>query len=140
MTIPASVTEIGTQIFYKCDNLKTVYYNSTYSSSNNPFLNVATIEKVVFGEKTIPDYICQGCINIKMLEIKGSVTSIGDYAFSGCTNLKNVTFVTPAGWWYASSSSATSGTAFAEADLANTETAARYLTSTYRSHYNWYRD
>jgi hypothetical protein len=36
ITIPKSVTSIGTQIFYKASNLSTVYYNSTYSSSDNP--------------------------------------------------------------------------------------------------------
>ena len=35
--IPNSITKIGTQIFYKANNLSTVYYNSSYSSVDNPF-------------------------------------------------------------------------------------------------------
>ena len=99
MTIPASVTSIGTQIFYKCSNLKTVYYNSTYSSSSNPFLNIANIEKVVFGGKYVPSYICQSFTNIKTVEIKDSVTSIGYDAFYGCTSLTTVYYTgTPEEW------------------------------------------
>ena len=91
ITIPASVTSIGAQIFYKCTNLKTVYYNSTYSPSDNPFLSIPSIEKVVFGGKYVPGQICQNSGNIKTVVIKDSVTSIGWYAFEGCTSLTSIT-------------------------------------------------
>lgn len=114
ITIPSSVTSIGMQIFYKCTSLTTVYYNSTYSSSNNPFLYVSSIKKVVFGGTSVPSDILRECTNItevvisdgvttlsssafykctslKHITIPNSVTSIGDYAFRECTNLMSIT-------------------------------------------------
>ena len=91
MTIPASVTSIGTQIFYKASNLATVYYNSTYGSSSNPFLNLAHIQKVVFGGNSVPSYILQNASGLKEVVIPDSVTSIGKYAFYNCTSLESVT-------------------------------------------------
>ena len=91
ITIPESVTSIGTQIFYKASNLNTVYYNSSYSSSDNPFMNLSHIKKVVFGGKTVPSYILKDCTAILEVEIKDSVTSIGSYAFYKCTALTSVT-------------------------------------------------
>ena len=89
--IPSSVTEIGTQIFYKASKLKTVYYDSSYGAENNPFLNVANINKVVFGSEYVPSYILEGCVNITEIEILDSVTSIGREAFSGCSRLTSIT-------------------------------------------------
>ena len=91
ITIPASVTSIGIQIFYKASNLSTVYYNSTYGYPSNQFLAVANITKVVFGGQYVPNGILKGCSNVKEVEIRDSVTSIGDYAFFGCSSLTSVT-------------------------------------------------
>ena len=91
ITIPASVTSIGTQIFYKADNLNTVYYNSTYASENNNFLSVASIKKVVFGGKYVPNYALYNCANIETVEFVSNITSIGNSAFYGCTSLTSIT-------------------------------------------------
>ena len=91
ITVPASVTSIGTQVFYKASNLSTVYYNSSYSDTNNPFLNVASITTVVFGGTKIPYNILKGSTNVKNVVIADSVKSIGDRTFSGCTGLTSVT-------------------------------------------------
>ena len=90
ITIPASVTSIGTQVFYKAYNLSTVYYNSTYCDTSNPFLNLAHITKVVFGGQYVPDYVLYGCSNVKEVEIRDSVTSIGDVAFEDCSSLTSI--------------------------------------------------
>ncbi len=87
-TVPASVTSIGTQIFYKCDNLSTVYYNSTYINSDNKFLNLSHITKVVFGGKSVPSSILYGFTNIKEVVISDNVKSIGGYAFEGCSGME----------------------------------------------------
>lgn len=91
MTIPKSVTKIGTEIFAKADNLSTVYYNGTYGDVNNAFLNTDSIKKVVFGGLKVPQNVLKHCSNIIEIEIKESVTSIGNYAFSYCQSLEVVT-------------------------------------------------
>ena len=90
VTIPKTVTSIGTQVFYKASNLTTVYYNSTYSSTENKFLNLDHITKVVFGDSKIPDNILSGYTNITEIEIRETVKTIGDYAFKGCTSLVSI--------------------------------------------------
>ncbi|MBQ2738274.1 MAG: leucine-rich repeat protein [Clostridia bacterium] len=72
---------------------------------------------------------------ITNVTIPNSVTSIGSYAFDDCTSLSSVTFINPDGWWYSSSSSATSGTSISSTNLENTSTAATYLKSTYTNYY-----
>ena len=91
ITIPVSVTDIGTQIFYKASNLHTVYYNASYGSESNPFLNVSHITKVVFGGTYVPSYILKSNTSVKEVEIANSVTYIGSYAFSGCSSLESIT-------------------------------------------------
>ncbi len=91
ITIPASVTDIGTQIFYKASNLHTVYYNSTYYSEDNQFLNLKHIEKIVFGGSRVPNYILQNNTTVKEVVIGDSVESIGYLAFYGCSNLMSIT-------------------------------------------------
>lgn len=91
IVIPASVTEIGAQIFYKATDLHTVYYNSTYSSEDNLFLNVSNIRKVVFGGTRVPDDMLKACKNVKEVVIAGSVTQIDSLAFFECKSLTSVT-------------------------------------------------
>ena len=90
ITIPASVTSIGTQVFYKASNLNTVYYNGSYSSTDNKFLNLDHITKVVFGGSSIPKNILEEHTNITEVEIKESVKSIYGYAFYNCTSLTSI--------------------------------------------------
>lgn len=113
-TIPNSVIDVGADIFGECDNLATVYYNSNFSpDEDGVFLNISSIETIVFGGINIPNNICFNCNNIKTVEIldgaqiisnrafygckklnnlsiPNSVTSIGDYAFYGCRNIKEI--------------------------------------------------
>ena len=90
ITIPETITSIGTQIFYKAENLHTVYYNSSYSSQDNNFLNISSINKVVFGGKIVPEMILVDCSNVKFVEIANSVTKIALCAFKNCTALEVV--------------------------------------------------
>ena len=90
ITIPESVWNIGTQIFQGCSNLTTVYYNSAYGSSENPFLCVAAIKTVVFGGSNVPSYIAQNATNLTTVTILEGVTNIGYYAFYGCTGLTSI--------------------------------------------------
>ena len=78
------------------------------------------------------------CTSLKSIEIPQGVTSIGERAFYYCTSLTSVTFENTSGWWYSSSSTATSGTTISSSKLANASTAATYLKSTYGKYY-WKR-
>ena len=90
ITIPSSVTNIGLQVFYKASNLSTVYYNSGYGSSENLFLSLSHITKVVFGGSHVPSYILQNNSAVKEVVLNNSVTSIDSHAFSGCSSLTEI--------------------------------------------------
>ena len=74
VTIPSSVTTIGSSAFYYCSNLTTV------TISENSQLT------------TIGDYAFHNCSSLTSIYIPDSVTSIRTWAFSGCSNLTAVTF------------------------------------------------
>ena len=89
ITIPKSVTSIGSQIFFKASSLKTVYYNSSYASPTNLFMDNGSIEKIVFGCETINANICPK--SIKTVELTDAVKAVGDNAFNGCTSMTSIT-------------------------------------------------
>ena len=102
ITIPASVTIIGTQVFYKAENLSTVYYNSTYSSTENKFLNLSHITKVVFNGTSVPSNILKDATNITEAVIGDNVKRVYDNAFYNCSLLTSLTIgnsVTSIGWY-----------------------------------------
>ena len=94
---------------------------------------------------TIPDSVTsienhafEGCSSLTSVTIPDSVTSIGMDAFRGCGSLTSVTFENTAGWYRATSSTATSGTLFSSSSLSNPSTAATWLTRYYN--YYWKRN
>ena len=166
VTIPTSVTSIGNSAFGGCSNLTSVTFgeNSKLTSiGNSAFYWCSSLTGI-----TIPDSVTsignsafEGCSSLTSVTIPASVTSIGERAFYNCSRLKSVTignsvtsigssafykcskltsvtFENTSGWWYVSSSTATSGTSISSTDLANPSTAATYLTSTYDNYY-WKR-
>ncbi len=81
ITIPESVTTIGTGVFLKCFSLKSITVvegNSVYHSSGNCLIDTAS--------KTL----IQGC-NTSIIPSDGSVTAIGKDAFSQCKKLESIT-------------------------------------------------
>lgn len=86
---------------------------------------------------SIGDQAFYACTNLTSVAIPDNVTSIGKETFYGCNSLTNVVIENPEGWWFAYSSTATSGTAITE-DLSDPAVAATCLTSTYSIRY-WKR-
>ena len=87
---------------------------------------------------TINSEAFRECADLKRVIIGSGVTRIGYTAFTGCNSLESVEFKNPNGWFYTSSSTATSGTTLSSTNLANPQTAAIYLKTTYCNKY-WNR-
>ena len=71
ITIPNSVTGMGSGAFYSCSGLTSITIPN----------GVTSINSSVFGD----------CYNLKSINIPDSVESIGDYAFYYCSNLTSIT-------------------------------------------------
>ena len=76
VTIPASVTSIGTSAFYNCSSLTSITIPESVTS--------------------IGEHAFSNCSSLPSITIPGSVTSIGGYAFSGCSSLSEIRFTGPA--------------------------------------------
>ena len=117
ITIPASVTTIGSYSFYSCSGLTRVTFEENSQLT------------------TIGDDAFQYCYSLTSITIPASVTTIGKWAFSSCTSLTSVTFEDPNGWCVTQAYGSTSGISLT---LTNTSTNATYLKSTYDDYY-WYK-
>lgn len=121
VTIPATITKIGTSAFSSCKSLQTVTYNAkscqdfsvrdSYpfrASGNNLIVNIGnnveTIPAYMFADSnvvklvatgtslsSINDGACMNCRNLSNITLSDTITSIGNSAFSGCTSLTSVT-------------------------------------------------
>lgn len=104
ISIPSSVTEIGTDAFLGCSNLEKIVIaddNPTYDSRNhcNAIIQTASNSLIVGCKSTIiPNTITSIAARafkwstVATITIPSSVTTIGDEAFSRCEDLLCVTF------------------------------------------------
>ncbi len=105
ITIPPSITFVGSDAFFGCDGLSAVYisdmaawyniaarYNMMLHYVDKLYLNGKLVTQLVipYGVTSIENYKFEGCTGLKSVVIPNSVTSIGSSAFSGCTNLTSV--------------------------------------------------
>ena len=154
VTIPDSVTSIGSYAFYNCTGLARIYYtgdvagwcgisglNYIMSSGRTLYIGGEEVEGdlvIPNGVTSISNYAFDGCTGLTSVTIPDSVTSIGNNAFRDCSSLTSVTFENTTGWYYTSSSTATSGTLLSSSSLSNPSTAAEWLRSTFYNYY-WKR-
>ena len=113
ITIPDSVTSIGSSAFWYCTGLTEINWNaisvSDFSSGSNVFYNAGTAGDgitVTFGDSVekIPAYLFYVSSssyrpNIKSVTIGNSVTSIGYRAFYNCSGLTSVYYTGDVAGW-----------------------------------------
>ncbi|MCI8413244.1 MAG: leucine-rich repeat protein [Clostridia bacterium] len=137
--IPNSVKSIEDNAFYKCSSLATIEIpNSVKSIGKYAFFSCSSLTSVTIGNGVaiIGGYSFASCSSLTSILIPNSVTSIEARAFQYCKNLASVTFMNTNSW---SAEYLTGGSySFKSSDLANVNTAANYLTSTY-SNLEWTR-
>ena len=87
ISIPQSVTEIGSYAFYNCSGITDLVWNAK-NCSNNGDMPTSNIVHVTIGNEveTIPNSFANGS-KITELSIPNSVLTIGNYAFGGCSGL-----------------------------------------------------
>ena len=121
ITIPESITDLGTYAFSECSSLSSVVLSSGISSIGNyTFQNCKAISSIDIpscvtsvgqyafsgcsslstiglpsGVVSIADYAFQKCSSLSSIDIPSSVTSLGQYAFSDCSSLTRI--IIPAG-------------------------------------------
>ena len=94
MTIPDSVTSIGSGAFWGCTGLTSVTIGSNVTSiGGEAFSGCTGLTGVTIPDSvtSIGDYAFNGCTGLTSVTIPDSVISIGNYAFVGCTGLTGVT-------------------------------------------------
>lgn len=107
MTIPASVTTIGSNVWGNCSNLTAILVESgnlAYSSKNGVLFNKEKTKLIRFpigkrGNYTVPstvieigDYSFTHCSNLVNISLPSSLSKVGSYAFYSCTGLSSLTF------------------------------------------------
>ena len=94
VTIPNSVTLIGNEAFRNCTSLKSVTIgNSVTSIGKETFRYCSSLTSVTIPDSVtlIGNYAFRNCTSLKSVTIGNSVTSIGNEAFYDCTSLTSVT-------------------------------------------------
>ena len=94
ITIPDSVTSIGSRAFAGCDSLTSVTIgNSVTSIGDYAFAGCDSLTSVTIPNSvtSIGDRAFYNCTSLTSVTIPNSVTSIGSYAFSSCSGITSVT-------------------------------------------------
>ncbi len=99
VTIPSSVSEIGSSAFSGCNNLSSVTIPSGVTTlPYQCFLECSSLSEVILpdGLTTIGAYTFSKCTSLESITIPSSVTNFGRFGFYNCTNLSEMIFEEPA--------------------------------------------
>ena len=94
VTIPSSVTTIGTKAFYFCSSLTSVTIPSSVTTIGEfAFFGCSSLTSMIIPSSvtTIRNYTFDGCSSLTSVTIGSGVITIGEFAFSGCSSLTSVT-------------------------------------------------
>ena len=143
VVIPDSVTSIGREAFVYCGNLTSVVISENVSEIGQlAFQGCSSLKSVVIPDKVSTIYECAfaGCSSLTNVTIGSGLTRMEWGVFDGCGNLTSVTFKNTTGWTVADEYYIVDGETYSvsSSDLANQETAATYLKSTYGMYF-WNR-
>ena len=94
ITLPNSVTSIGSNAFEGCSGLTTITLsNSITSIGSNAFGGCSGLTTITLPNSltSIGEAAFEGCSGLTMLTLPNSITSIGKAAFLGCSGLTTIT-------------------------------------------------
>ena len=95
MTIPASVTNIGSIAFSGCSSLTSITIpDGVTNIGSSAFSGCSSLTSITIpdGVTGIEDRSFRSCSSLTGITIPDGVTTIGNYAFEGCSNLTDVYF------------------------------------------------
>ena len=94
LTIPDSITSIGSYAFENCKSLTSITIpDSVISIGQAAFEYCTGLTSIIIpdGVESIGSSVFEGCAELMDIVIPDSVTEIGDYAFLNCKSLTNIT-------------------------------------------------
>jgi hypothetical protein len=94
MTIPDSVTLVGSNVFQGCSNLVTVSLGNNFLAPTGLLRECSKLENVNIPSKwnNITMYMFYRCTSLKKLEFPSSILTINANAFNGCTSMQEYDF------------------------------------------------
>ena len=89
LTIPESVTNLGSYAFYGCNELNSVVLPKLTVINDYAFYNCKSLAEITLPTTLtkIGGYAFYGCLSLDELSIPSTVTSIGNNTFDGCSGI-----------------------------------------------------
>ena len=94
ITIPESVTSLGSSCFYGCSSLTSITIPSSVTSLREGcFFGCSSLASITIPSSvtSLGTYCFSGCSSLTSITIPSSVTSLGDRCFYGCSSLASIT-------------------------------------------------
>ena len=93
ITIPNSVTTIGSKVFQDCSSLKNITLSEGITTiPEYSFDNCSSLESFIIPESvsSIGERAFRGCSSMRTINLPNALTSLPKYAFHGCSSLESI--------------------------------------------------